>query len=286
MFKKKMFLWFYLLVILGFFMLSGCGVTTPVAVTGITLDQAIMTLTAGGATGTLVAKVAPVDATEKSVSWSSSASAVATVANGVVTPVTAGTTTIIVTTVDGGFTAICTVTVNSILVTAGDSYGGGIVAYIFQSGDPGYDANEQHGLIAATADQSTGIEWITGGNTQTTWVNGEGYGGTSTNYSTGQANTNAMKAQTGYNGGAAKVCDDYINTENGTGVYGDWYLPSKDELIILYIYKVAIGGFADAFYWSSSEYSAGNAWFQSFNDGFQDYSSKNNTNRVRAVRAF
>ena len=157
MFKKKLFLWFCLTVILGLFVLGGCGVTTPVAVTGVTLDQAVMTLTAGGATGTLVATVAPLDATNQSVTWSSSVPAVATVVNGVVTPLTAGTTTIIVATVDGGFTATCTVTVNPAPVAVGDSYGGGIVAYILQGGDPGYDANVQHGLIAATDDQSTGI---------------------------------------------------------------------------------------------------------------------------------
>jgi len=70
-----------------------------------------MTLTAGGASGTLVATVAPADATDKSVTWSSSAPAVATVVNGVVTPLTEGTTTITVTTVDGGLTATCVVTV-------------------------------------------------------------------------------------------------------------------------------------------------------------------------------
>ena len=90
---------------------TGCLPTVPVAVTGVTLDQATMALTAGGATGTLVETVVPADATDKTVTWSSSAPAVATVANGVVTPLTAGTTTITVTTVDGSLTATCEVTV-------------------------------------------------------------------------------------------------------------------------------------------------------------------------------
>ena len=254
---------------------------TPVAVTGVTLNQATMTLTAGGATGTLVATVAPADATNKSVNWSSSAPAVATVASGVVTPLTAGTTTIIVATVDGGKTATCAVTVNPVAV--GDSYGGGKVAYILVDGDTGYDANVQHGLIAATADQSDGIAWITGGSTQTT-LNGN----TSTALGEGQANTNAMKAQDGYTGGAAQVCDDYSVTV-GSVTYDDWFLPSKDELNLMYTnLKVAgVGGFADNFYWSSSEYDADCAWLQDINDGGQ-YSGgyKFVPYRVRAVRAF
>jgi uncharacterized protein YjdB len=91
-----------------------CAVTVApavVAVTGVTLDQATMTLTAGEATGTLVATVAPATATNKSVTWSSSAPTVATVVDGVVTPLTEGATTITATTVDGNFTATCAVTV-------------------------------------------------------------------------------------------------------------------------------------------------------------------------------
>ena len=102
------------LVILTALLITGCLPTTPtpVAVTGVTLDQATMTLTAGGATGTLVATVAPATTTNKSVTWSSSAPAVATVSvSGVVTPLTAGTTIITVTTVDGGETATCLVIV-------------------------------------------------------------------------------------------------------------------------------------------------------------------------------
>jgi len=84
---------------------------TPVAVTGVTLDQATMTLIAGGATGTITKTVTPANATNKNVIWSSSDEAVATVAGGAVTPLTEGTTTITVTTVDGSFTATCAVTV-------------------------------------------------------------------------------------------------------------------------------------------------------------------------------
>jgi uncharacterized repeat protein (TIGR02543 family) len=191
----------------------------------------------------------------------------------------------------GIVTAVFPATATAAEVTVGDSYGGGIVAYILQSGDPSYVPGETHGLIAATADQSAGIEWIIGGSTQTTWVNGVGYGGTSTAYGTGQANTNAMKAQTNYTGGAAKVCDDYTNTETGTGVYSDWFLPSQTELDQLYLNKVAIGGFDTGYgyYSSSSEYDAEHALSQHFSDGQIGYGPKGSVfwmYRVRAVRAF
>jgi len=249
---------------------------SSVAATGVTLDQAAMTLTAGGATGTLVATVAPANATNKSVTWSSSAPAVATVANGVVTPVTAGTTTILVATVDGGFTATCTVTVNPVVV--GDSYGGGIVAYIFVDGDPDYVPGETHGLIAAIDDQSTeeGIIWAIE-DYQNTEVEG-----TLLTIGSGSANTDKIIAQNGvgitYAAGLARAHDG--------GGYTDWFLPSKDELDKLYLNKVEIGGFG-SFYWSSSEYGANNyAWYQHFYNGNQYNYLKGNAYRVRAVRAF
>ncbi len=160
-------------------------------------------------------------------------------------------------------------------------YQGGTIAYILQPTDPGYSATEQHGLIAALADQSSGIEWITGGYTQTTRNNK-----TSTDLGTGQANTNFMKAQTGYTGGAAKVCDDYTNTETGTGVYSDWYLPSRDELAKLHAMNVlGFGGFGSNSYWSSSELYDNTAWNMYFNMGF-NYGLKSSQHYVRAVRAF
>jgi uncharacterized protein YjdB len=89
-----------------------------IAVTGITLDKTTMTLTAGGITGTLTATVAPANATNKNVTWTSSNTAAAIVSNGIVTPVAAGTTTITATTVDGGKTATCQVTVNAAAIVA------------------------------------------------------------------------------------------------------------------------------------------------------------------------
>ncbi len=183
--------------------------------------------------------------------------------------------------------------VTAVFLIVGASYGGGKVAYILQSGDPGYDEGEQHGLIAATEDQEdTGIAWITGGSTQTTWVNGSEYGGTSTDYGTGQANTNAMKAQTGYNGGAAKVCDDYTIIVGGV-TYEDWFLPSKDELAAMRTNLAStpgdrsLYGFTDpSDYWSSSESLAIRAWDQYFNTGGQFSDTKDTAFRVRAGRAF
>ena len=84
-----------------------------IPVTGVTLDKTELTLNVGG-NETLSATVAPENATNKTVTWTSSDETVATVdASGKVTALKAGTTTITVTTEDGGKTATCTVTVNA-----------------------------------------------------------------------------------------------------------------------------------------------------------------------------
>jgi hypothetical protein len=278
MFKKKLFFLFCLPFILGLFMFSSCDIISPVAVTGVSLDQTTMTLTAGGATGTLVATVAPADAANQSVNWTSSNEEVAAVAGGVVTPLTTGTTTIIVATVDGGFIATCAVTVYPAPVAVGDSYGGGIVAYILVDGDTGYDPNVQHGLIAATVDQMVECVWSN--------ITNILIGTTDTSIGSGQANTAAIIGQSGHTNSAAKVCDDYAVTVGST-TYTDWFLPSKDELDKLYINRAAIGGFGDYFdYWSSSENGANDAWKQGFYNGLQGISSKSLPIGIRAVRAF
>lgn len=81
-----------------------------VSVTGVSLDKTSAELKVGG-TLTLTATVAPTNATNQNVSWSSSDENVATVANGTVTAVAAGTAVITVKTADGGKEASCTITV-------------------------------------------------------------------------------------------------------------------------------------------------------------------------------
>ena len=86
--------------------------STDIAVTGVSLSESSGTLTEGD-TLTLMATVTPADATNKSVRWSTSNSAVASVSGGTITAIAAGSATITATTMDGGFTATYTLTVQA-----------------------------------------------------------------------------------------------------------------------------------------------------------------------------
>ena len=191
-------------------------------------------------------------------------------ADGSETKVTAGTN---VTVTGAGTTASPYVVNTTDTLAIGDSYQGGIIFWL--------DTTGQHGLIAATADQNTGIQWYNG-TYRYTGTNGDGL------YA-GKMNTAMIIAtqmadnQTG--NFAAKVCADYSVTVGGV-TYGDWYLPSKYELNLLYLKKTAVGGFASTYYWSSTEYGSYTAWTQNFTNGGQDDDNKTNTYYVRAIRAF
>ena len=156
----------------------------------------------------------------------------------------------------------------------GDSYQGGIIAYIFQSGDPGYVAGQTHGIIAAASDQSTGAQWGCYGTTIS--------GADGTALGTGVQNTIDIVNGCSLAGIAARICNDL-----SFGGYSDWYLPSKDELNKLYLNKFAVGGFSYShYYWSSSEYDGSSAWIQAFSNGFQFGNDKYDPYYVRAVRSF
>ena len=91
-------------------------------VTSVSLDKTSLELTEGE-TAQLTATVKPDNATNKNVTWSSSAPNVATVdSSGKVTAVAPGTATITVTTADGGFTATCAVTVRPDIPPANPNY--------------------------------------------------------------------------------------------------------------------------------------------------------------------
>jgi hypothetical protein len=105
--------------------------------------------------------------------------------------------------------------------------------------------------------------------------------GTGTAIGTGQANTTAIVTIQGTGNYAAQLCNDL--TEGG---YDDWFLPSKDELNLMYtnLYLLGVGGFAADWYWSSSEANVASAWYQYFYDGGQSYYDEYYYFRVRAVR--
>jgi hypothetical protein len=150
---------------------------------------------------------------------------------------------------------------------------GGIIAYILQPGDFGHDPNVPHGLVATTADISTGAEWGCHGTTIS--------GADGIVIGTGNQNTIDIMNGCATAGIPARLCGDLVQ-----GGYSDWYLPSKDELKKLYLNRVAIGSFS-GIYWSSSEDSSIGAWAEDFTWGpFQGNYTKAFVGHVRAIRSF
>ena len=144
---------------------------------------------------------------------------------------------------------------------------GGVVFYVTNGG--------LNGLEAAPADQDggSGVEWGCYG-TSIAGADGTAVG-------TGAQNTADILAGCTESGTAAEIAAEYEY-----GGYGDWFLPSKDELDELYQNRDVVGGFANNSYWSSTEDDSYGAWAQYFYNGYQNYNDKNDTLRVRAVRAF
>lgn len=160
----------------------------------------------------------------------------------------------------------------------GDFVHGGIVFWV--------DGSGEHGLIADTADISTGTPWSNGVEKRTN-ASGDGIGA-------GKMNIMLIIAlQTIDNpvGNFAAL----MFADLRRGPFGDWYLPSKEELNLMFVNRnvinstsLANGGdsFEEVSYWSSTEDSGGDAWNQNFLTGNQSDFAKLIDNRVRAIRAF
>ncbi len=150
--------------------------------------------------------------------------------------------------------------------------GGGLVFY-----DKGDDGGGWRYLEAAPASTEwERAEWGLGG------VAVSGAGGIVTG--TGVQNTAALVASQGpgdvY---AAQLCDDLT-----CGGFSDWFLPSKDELDLMYknLASQGLGDFQAGYYWSSTESDADYAWSRSFSGEKPSVYLKGAPYRVRAIRAF
>ena len=164
-------------------------------------------------------------------------------------------------------------------VSIGDTYQGGIVFYLDGNGG---------GLIAAPSDQSTGAQWGCY-NTGISGADGIGIG-------TGNQNTLDIEAGCTEAGTAADICANLT-----LGGYSDWFLPSKDELNLIWTNLADsdgdgsnngpsdsnnLGDFAVSNYWSSSELDSSFGCAQNFLIVSQDSNLKTNYLYVRAVRSF
>jgi hypothetical protein len=168
---------------------------------------------------------------------------------------------------NGGFVIIPGISAaNPPPLAIGDSYQGGIIFYLDGSGG---------GLIAAPTDQSAGAQWGCYGTTIS--------GADGTAIGTGAQNTIDIETGCTTQITAAEICSNLQ-----LAGYTDWYLPSKDELDMMYVnlHMQGLGGFSISSYWSSTEYNNVYAWKQIFSNGWQDPFIKSFSGFVRAVRAF
>lgn len=149
----------------------------------------------------------------------------------------------------------------------GQNYQGGIIVFLDDTGE--------HGLIAATTDQHTNIAWCPGSCSVTN--------STATAPGSGKPNTDAIVAVQKSGNYAAYICEQLVH--NG---YDDWFLPSKDELNMLFVQSEAgrIGNFLPEEYWSSTEDDKDRAWQQHMDNGGAGAEIKVNKACVRAMRAF
>ncbi len=161
---------------------------------------------------------------------------------------------------------------DKVIYTVGQQYGGGIIAYV--------DSTGQHGLIAANVDLDGTSIW----GCQNTLI------GTSENYGQGLLNTQKIVSGCSDVNSAARKCSDLIKDGKD-----DWFLPSYDELLLLYnnLHKKSLGGFKASVYASSSESNNDpihgpsiNITRLDFSPGYSSYTPKIVYYKVRPCRYF
>ncbi|MDD4210004.1 MAG: hypothetical protein PHI52_06675, partial [Bacteroidales bacterium] len=165
----------------------------------------------------------------------------------------------------------------------GDSAHGGIVFWI--------DATGQHGLVCAKTNQSESIRWYAGTNGNTQALGDGPFAGKLNTAIIIAAHVSIGDDDSTY---AARLCNELVVTQGGKN-YGDWYLPSKEEMYmiaqnasIINATATSYGGTAltNGYYWTSLETGTNTAWLQLIGFGIMPNYSKNLQYKVRAVRAF
>lgn len=152
----------------------------------------------------------------------------------------------------------------------GEATGGGIVFFVYDNGE--------HGLIAATINQSNVGVW--GIDNSIVFPTSDGIGA-------GIKNTAQIANYKPSNQLAGHICYKYSVTVAGI-TYGDWYLPSKYELNLLYLQQAIVGNFNSGTYWSSNVDPTyqNNAFVINFINGNLSLQDVQSSYGVRAIRSF
>jgi len=151
-------------------------------------------------------------------------------------------------------------------IALGNYHEGGIIFYI--------DPTGRGGLIVSEEDLSIDAPWWNGDFIQTNaWNLADGWDNT----------FKIVRAQGDESPYSAKLCNDYE-----VDGFDNWYLPSKQELDLLFKNKDYLENISDGLYWSSTEYEFGSVWVQDFSTGEQHLNNTSDSAgvRTRAIRRF